>query len=169
MGLHDEPVRRHPPAPRSRAILRFYLSAFINRQFNAMIPAASPFALTQSFSTEAFRPGMPANRDAIAAEPQMSLGRLSCDLGSIAATKDAIDDAISRGLMVNVLGTKVVAFGSRLALLNFVGAISCGTARASVKWDSQPALVPSVKWNSQPAPVLLADGNVECWCQSPVV
>merc|ERR1712128_239845 len=86
-----------------------------------MIPAASPFALTQSFSTEAFRPGMPANRDAIAAEPQMSLGRLSCDLGSIAATNDAIDDAISRGLMVNVLGTKVVAFGSRLALLNFVG------------------------------------------------
>jgi len=129
----------------------FYLSAAINRRLEALIPPApSPFALTQSFKTEAFCPQTRPEGTGVAQRT------VELHLDSIAATKDAIADAMSRGLLVRVLGTRVVAFGSQTAVLNFVGAISSTTARASVKWDSQPApLLPSVDWDSQPAPVLL--------------
>ena len=51
----------------------------------------------------------------------------------------AIAEAMNQGLLVRVLGTRVVAFGSRLALKQFVGAISCERVRGAVKWGSQPA------------------------------
>ena len=113
----------------------FYLSALLNRRFDAMIPPASPFALTQSFSTAAFSPGKQTETTGVAHHA------VEVAFGSIAATTDAIEDAMSRGLKTSVLGTRVVAFGSRLELLNFVGVIADSTVRASVKWDSQPAPV----------------------------
>ena len=127
----------------------FYLSALLNRRLEAMIPPASPFALTESFSTAAFTPGTRTETTSVAQHA------VEVAFGSIAATKDAIDDAMSRGLQTSVLGTRVVAFGSRLDLLAFVGVIADSTVRASVKWDSQPAPAVSVKWDDQPATVLL--------------
>ena len=61
--------------------------------------------------------------------------------GSIAATKDAVELAMARGLQTLVIGTRVVAFGSRLELLNFVGVIADRLHCASVKWDSYPVPV----------------------------
>ena len=127
----------------------FYLSALLNRRLEAMMPPASPFALTQSFSTAAFSPGTRMETTGVAQHA------VEVAFGSIAATSNAIEDAMSRGLQTSVVGTRVIAFGSRLELLNFVGVIADSTVRASVKWDSQPAPVASVKWDSQPAPVLL--------------
>ena len=127
----------------------FYLSALLNRRLEAMMPPASPFALTQSFSTAAFSPGTRTETTGVAQHA------VEVAFGSIAATSNAIEDAMSRGLQTSVVGTRVIAFGSRLELLNFVGVIADSTVRASVKWDSQPAPVASVKWDSQPAPVLL--------------
>merc|ERR1712166_1130015 len=43
-----------------------YLSALLNRRLEAMIPPASPFALTESFSTAAFTPGTRTETTAVA-------------------------------------------------------------------------------------------------------
>ena len=77
----------------------------------------------------------------------------------IAATKDIIAEAMNQGLLVRVLGTRVVAFGSRLALKQFVGAISCERVRSAVKWGSQPA--PLLSTSAPLPPCVFLDGPPE--------
>ena len=109
--------------------LRAALDAMIYRRVDAM--TASPFALTQSFSTSAFSPKRTQATSVAQHDVEVAFG-------SIAATKAAVELAMARGLQTLVIGTRVVAFGSRLELLNFVGVIAdC----ASVKWDSYPVPV----------------------------
>ena len=99
-----------------------------------MTVTPSPFAVCQSFNPEAFRPQSLSEH-----ESSDDATNVLLDLPSIAATKDIIAEAMNQGLLVRVLGTRVVAFGSRLALKQFVGAISCERVRSAVKWGSQPA------------------------------
>ena len=116
----------------------FYLSHLINRRIDKIItPTHSPFAVCECFSTEDFRSEglMDGARRAAAGDVEQVL----LDLPTIAATKDIIADASSRGLLVRVLGTRVVASGSRLALQHFVSAISCERVRGAAQWGSQPA------------------------------
>ena len=113
--------------------LRAALDAMIYRRVDAM--TASPFALTQSFHTSAFSPQRRTQQTGVAQHD------VEVAFGSIAATKDAVAYAMARGLQTSVLGTRVVAFGSRLELLNFVGVIADSAVRASVKWDSHPVPV----------------------------
>ena len=112
----------------------FYLSHLINRRISDMTVTPSPFAVCQSFNPEAFRPQSLSEH-----ESSDDATNVLLDLPSIAATKDIIAEAMNQGLLVRVLGTRVVAFGSRLALKQFVGAISCERVRSAVKWGSQPA------------------------------
>ena len=113
--------------------LRAALDAMIYRRVDAM--TASPFALTQSFHTSAFSPQRRTQKTGVAQHD------VEVAFGSIAATNDAVAYAMARGLQTSVLGTRVVAFGSRLELLNFVGVIADSAVRASVKWDSHPVPV----------------------------
>ena len=112
----------------------FYLSHLINRRISDMTVTPSPFAVCQSFNPEAFRAQSLSEH-----ESSDDATNVLLDLPSIAATKDIIAEAMNQGLLVRVLGTRVVAFGSRLALKQFVGAISCERVRSAVKWGSQPA------------------------------
>ena len=113
--------------------LRAALDAMIYRRVDAM--TASPFALTQSFSTSAFSPKRRTQATSVAQHD------VEVAFGSIAATKAAVELAMARGLQTLVIGTRVVAFGSRLELLNFVGVIADRLHCASVKWDSYPVPV----------------------------